>query len=458
MSPFVSVRFLQTQSDARLLMLARKGHERAFEALVHRYRRQLLAHCRRLLGSEGRAEDGLQQGLMQAWIALQRDTDVREVRPWLYRVVHNASLNLLRARADTIVLEDDFEAAVAPEGDIDRRMEIREALAGVAALPQLQREALLRTAVDGHSHEQVASALGLSDGAVRGLVYRARVTLRAGVTAVTPGPLATWAAAARPSAPLAQRLAELAGGGGSAGIAAVLVKGGAAVVTAGAVVAGVAAPVAHLAGGSAPPSAAGAATTRPGGASGQGSVTRSVSRGTAIVPASSRAGSSSGSRRRGPQGRGAHGLGRGDASLIGGRSGRGDASRGDGGGSGSGGDGGSSGSSDGGSGVVREASGGGSDGSGSGTVSTGGAAATSGSSDGSGSGGGSGSSGGGSTTTTTMSGSGDGVSGSGDTTPSISGGGGSTSGSSGGGLAELSGSGSPSGSSGSGDTTSTSAP
>jgi RNA polymerase sigma factor (sigma-70 family) len=249
MSPFVSVRFLQTQSDSRLLTLAARGYERAFEALVHRYRRPLLAHCRRLLASDARAEDALQQGLMQAWLALQQGTEVREARPWLYRIVHNASLNLLRANSDTAVLEEWTAGSVASEPDVERRLAVREALASVAALPELQREALLRTAVEGHSHEQVASALGLTDGAVRGLVYRARATLRSAVTALTPPPVANWiATAARPSTPFAQRVAELAGGGGTAGVAAVVLKGGAAVVTAGAVVAGVAAPVVHLTG------------------------------------------------------------------------------------------------------------------------------------------------------------------------------------------------------------------
>ena len=151
MSPFVSLRFLQTQSDARLLALARRGHERAFEALVHRYRRPLLAHCRRLLGSEARAEDGLQQGLMQAWIALQEGSEVREVRPWLYRVVHNASLNLMRGRTETAALEESLEAASTSESDVERRLAVRDALASVAALPMLQREALLQSNQRAHA-------------------------------------------------------------------------------------------------------------------------------------------------------------------------------------------------------------------------------------------------------------------------------------------------------------------
>src|SRR3712207_226659 len=93
--PSPSAVLLRTQSDARLVALAREGHERAFEAIVERYRRPLLRACRRVL-PEARAEDALQQALMAAWHALGRGDEVRELRPWLFRIAHNTALNQLR--------------------------------------------------------------------------------------------------------------------------------------------------------------------------------------------------------------------------------------------------------------------------------------------------------------------------------------------------------------------------
>src|ERR671939_787090 len=90
-----SVTLLRTQSDERLVALARAGHERAFEAIVERYRRQLGRETRRYL-PEARAEDALQQTWVAAWTALARGDDVRELRPWLYRIAHNTALNQLR--------------------------------------------------------------------------------------------------------------------------------------------------------------------------------------------------------------------------------------------------------------------------------------------------------------------------------------------------------------------------
>jgi RNA polymerase sigma factor (sigma-70 family) len=233
MSAWVSVRFLQTQSDARLLALARAGHERAFEALVHRYRKPLLAYCRRMPVPGATAEDAVQQGLLQAWVALQRGAEVRDVQAWLYRVVHNVTLRMLNASGSGHAeLSESLVGADPPQSELERRLNVRATLAGVAALPPLQREALIRTAVEGLSYEQVAAMLGLSDGAVRGLVYRARRTLRDAASALTPFPVVEWAASAgRRGAQLTERLGELVGGGGATGLGS-LVKGGA-TVTAG---------------------------------------------------------------------------------------------------------------------------------------------------------------------------------------------------------------------------------
>ncbi len=238
MSPSVSVRLLLTQSDARLVALARAGHERAFEALVERYRCPLLGYCRRLLLAHERAEDALQQGLMQAWLALRDGTEVRDVKPWLYRVVHNAALNTRRSANNQAQLGAALSLTAPPPEDFDRRIAARETLAGLAELPEMQREALVRTAVGGYTYEEAATTLGLSEGAVRGLVHRARATLRAATTAITPSPLLSWAlGSGGADAPLAGRLAAGAGAG-SAGLVAGLLKVTATAVTAGVVVVG----------------------------------------------------------------------------------------------------------------------------------------------------------------------------------------------------------------------------
>ncbi len=243
MSPRISISLLAAQSDQRLVALAREGHERAFEALVHRYRRPLLRYARRMRLSEARAEDVLQQSFMQSWIALSRGASVNDVRSWLYRIVHNVAVNAMRGPAGeangelTQAVED--RAGLASVSNLERSLAMRDALSDVAALPRMQQQAIFLTAVDGQSHDEVAGVLGISEGALRGLLYRARSTLRSAAAALTPPPVLAWAyAGAGSGGPTAERLAELSAGGGAAGMAGLLLKGAVVAVTAGAVATG----------------------------------------------------------------------------------------------------------------------------------------------------------------------------------------------------------------------------
>ena len=158
--PSPSLALLRTQTDERLVELARVGHERAFEAIVERYRRPLLRGARRVL-PEARAEDALQQALLSAWTALQRGDEVRELRPWLYRIVHNTSLNALRVSGyEYAELHEAARIADAGDDELEQRAVMRQTLASLAALPERQREALIRTAVSGDSQGRSRATSG----------------------------------------------------------------------------------------------------------------------------------------------------------------------------------------------------------------------------------------------------------------------------------------------------------
>jgi len=234
MTPIVSATILRTQSDERLLALTRQGYERAFEAIVERYRRPMMRYCRRYL-PEARAEDAVQQAFISAWSAIRDGTEVVDLRPWLYRITRNAAIDAAkRAGYDYRDLSEALRLAPAPEAELERRAVMRETLTGVAALPAGQREALLRTVVEGQSRADIAREMQISEGAVRQLVHRARMALRSAATGLTPAPVIGWAASlGGADGPIGARIAELAAGGGAAAGAGLLVKTGTVIVVAG---------------------------------------------------------------------------------------------------------------------------------------------------------------------------------------------------------------------------------
>jgi RNA polymerase sigma factor (sigma-70 family) len=232
MTPLLSSALLRAQTDERLVELAAAGHDRAFEAIVERYRRPLLRYLRRLL-SDTLAEDVVQATFINAWSSLRTGTEVRELRPWLYRIAHNAAINSLKKVGEAMeeIPESAGGFATEPAAELERRDEMQRALTSIAALPSRQRAALLAVAIDGRAHSEVAEELGLTDGAVRQLVHRARTTLRTGATALTPLPLLHAMVASAGDSTVA-RVAEVAAGAGGAGAASLSLKAGAAAVLA----------------------------------------------------------------------------------------------------------------------------------------------------------------------------------------------------------------------------------
>jgi RNA polymerase sigma factor (sigma-70 family) len=171
---------LRLQSDERLIAMTRRGQPAAFETLCSRYQTRLLAFCRHMLGSREDAEDVLQEVFAAAFNAVLADEREINVRPWLYRIARNRSLNHLR-RASAIGVDSmdvHFSDHGLSTGDrAIRRESFRELLADVQQLPETQRTALLLREIDALSYDQIAHAMETTVPSVKSLLVRARISL-----------------------------------------------------------------------------------------------------------------------------------------------------------------------------------------------------------------------------------------------------------------------------------------
>jgi RNA polymerase sigma factor (sigma-70 family) len=206
---------LRTQSDERLVDLVRAGSEPAFEAIVARYRRALLRYCSRILPEE-RAEDAVQQTFVRAYDSMLSSGVQLALKPWLYRIAHNTALNALRDRGLRHEALEDEIGGDQPDQVLERALGLRAVLGAVQDLPERQRDAIVLREIEGRTYEEIAAELGVTGGAVRQLLNRARHTVRAAATAVTPIGLLERLPWSSSSQPLADRVAELCGAGGGA--------------------------------------------------------------------------------------------------------------------------------------------------------------------------------------------------------------------------------------------------
>jgi RNA polymerase sigma-70 factor, ECF subfamily len=178
--------------------------ETTFSSLFERHRRELQAHCYRMVGSFEDAEDLLQETFARAWRARARfrRTGRWSFRAWLYRIATNACLDHLARRAPRL-LPADVAPAADPEADVppvasdvpwldpypDRLVDPHEAavaretleiafVAAIQHLPPRQRAALILRDAAGFSARETAGLLGTSVPAVNSALQRARERLR----------------------------------------------------------------------------------------------------------------------------------------------------------------------------------------------------------------------------------------------------------------------------------------
>jgi RNA polymerase sigma factor (sigma-70 family) len=171
---------LRLQADEKLIALTRRGQHAAFEVLFSRYQSRLLSFCRHMLSSREDAEDVLQEVFTAAFNAVLADEREINVRPWLYRIARNRSLNHLR-RASAIGV-DSMDTHFADHGlstsdRVIRRESFRQLLTDVQQLPETQRTALLLREIDALSYEQIAHAMETTVPSVKSLLVRARISL-----------------------------------------------------------------------------------------------------------------------------------------------------------------------------------------------------------------------------------------------------------------------------------------
>ena len=98
-----------------LLERARAGDGGAFQELIEPYRRELLVHCYRMLGSFQDAEDVLQETLMAAWQGIGGFEERASIRTWLYRIATNRCLNERRSASRRPAKEWDIAEYQPPE-------------------------------------------------------------------------------------------------------------------------------------------------------------------------------------------------------------------------------------------------------------------------------------------------------------------------------------------------------
>jgi RNA polymerase sigma-70 factor (ECF subfamily) len=166
-----------------LVAAAKVGDQRAFEALVVRYRKRIFALALHITGSSSEADDIAQDVFLKAYRALPQFEGRSQFFTWVYRMAVNRSLNVRRDRArrgeDT--LDDprlELAVTVDTRSDPGRATELRQTYArllrALDSLPIDMRTTVILVSLQGMSHGEVAVIQNLSEGTIAWRMHEAR--------------------------------------------------------------------------------------------------------------------------------------------------------------------------------------------------------------------------------------------------------------------------------------------
>ncbi|MEO8704966.1 MAG: sigma factor [Kofleriaceae bacterium] len=155
-----------------------------FLAIVEAIRPELHRYCARLTGSVIDGEDIVQDTLAKAFYALGQMPELPPLRPWLFRIAHNAALDLLKSHGHRFTEAHADMTDVAGGGEGPDPFATRLALARFVTLPVIQRSAVILKDVLGHSLEETAETMETTVMAVKAALVRGRANLRASEPAV----------------------------------------------------------------------------------------------------------------------------------------------------------------------------------------------------------------------------------------------------------------------------------
>jgi RNA polymerase sigma-70 factor (ECF subfamily) len=186
------VHILAGEDEPALVAAAKDGDTQAFEILVARHQRRILAVARRWTGVRQDAEDIMQQSFQKAFLHLHQFEGRSSFSTWLTRVAINearmlqrksggrreVSIDDLNENAETATSLEIPDSTPDPEANYSKREWGRMLSSAMNELPRKTRRALQLRELDERSTEETARIMGISVTAVKARIFQGRKKLR----------------------------------------------------------------------------------------------------------------------------------------------------------------------------------------------------------------------------------------------------------------------------------------
>ncbi len=155
-----------------------RSDRRSQGQLYDRFHCFAMGICLRYATDRNEAAENMNTGFQKVFLCLEKYESERHLRAWIGRIMINASIDNLRARARRFRLLDLDDLEIGGRGDTEIDLDYKEMLATVQQLPKVLRKVFNLWAIEGYTHKEIGSMLGKSEGTCKFHLFQAREVLQ----------------------------------------------------------------------------------------------------------------------------------------------------------------------------------------------------------------------------------------------------------------------------------------
>lgn len=171
---------LELRSDEEIVEEIRSKDQELYVVIVERYQEKLLRYANRLVKDEHKAMDIVQESFINAFVQLNRFDTKKKFSSWIYRIVHNQSINFLKKYQKETPMPDgvDFKSKDETERNFEQK-EFKEMVdICLGQIPVMYAEPLILYYLEEKSYAEISDILRMPMGTVATRVKRAKILMK----------------------------------------------------------------------------------------------------------------------------------------------------------------------------------------------------------------------------------------------------------------------------------------
>ena len=171
---------LSNFSDEEIVEITRKKDKEAYAEIIRRYEAKLMRYASYLINDSDKAADAVQNAFIKAYINLNGFKINKKFSSWIYRIVHNETMNVVKKYKKEVPLPEGFEqdSGVDIEAEFSKKEMKQMIKKCLLEMPILYREPLMLFYLEEKSYDEISDVLRVPIGTVGTRINRAKKIMK----------------------------------------------------------------------------------------------------------------------------------------------------------------------------------------------------------------------------------------------------------------------------------------